>query len=250
MGKNGVGKRTLISGIFDFSQEEGAKAGVGKPITTEFNEYTSNKRKGLKLIDSKGIEMGDHDINKVFNLSKSLIEEKARKGDPIHCIWYCFKSSCLRFEDIEKKTLTLLINQYIDNNLPIIIVITQNYDEEATKIMTDIIKKEFQFLEREIIIMPVIAKNKAFGNQNNKIILEKNGIEELIKVSFEKSKIAIFPALIKSIEEKINQIFAVIRENKKNELKNNLNEIVQKISNEIKEDENIEIIFQNFQILF
>ena len=59
------------------------------------------------------------------------------------------------------------MNQYIDNNLPTIIVIAQNYDEKTTKIMTDIIKKEFQFLEREIIIMPVIAKNKAFGNKNN-----------------------------------------------------------------------------------
>lgn len=132
--------------------------------------------------------MGDQDINEVFNESKSLIEEKARKGEPIHCIWYCFKSRCLLFEDIEKKTLTLLMNQYIDNNLPTIIVIAQNYDEETTKIMTDIIKKEFQFLEREIIIMPVIAKNKAFGNKNNQIILEKNGIEELIKVSFKNRK--------------------------------------------------------------
>ena len=48
MGKTGVGKSTLINGIFNFSQEEGEKTGVGKPITTEFNEYTSNERKGLK----------------------------------------------------------------------------------------------------------------------------------------------------------------------------------------------------------
>lgn len=48
LGKTGVGKSTLINGIFNFSQEEGEKTGVGKPITTEFNEYTSNERKGLK----------------------------------------------------------------------------------------------------------------------------------------------------------------------------------------------------------
>lgn len=33
------------------------------------------------------------------------------------------------------------MNQYDDNNLPIIMVITQNYDDEATEIMTEFIKK-------------------------------------------------------------------------------------------------------------
>ena len=32
------------------------------------------------------------------------------------------------------------MNQYDDNNLPIIIVITQNYDDEATETMTYFIK--------------------------------------------------------------------------------------------------------------
>ena len=103
--------------------------------------------------------MGDFNINEVFKVTKELIEQKAREGNPdklIHCIWYCFKSSNLRFEDIEKSTLTLLMNQYDDNNLPIIIVITQNFDNEATETMTKIIKDEFRYLDRKIIIMPVI----------------------------------------------------------------------------------------------
>ena len=77
-----------------------------------------------------------------------MIEKKVREGDPdklIHCIWYCFKSSNLRFEDIEKETVFLLMNQYDDNNLPIIIVITQNYDDQATETMTNIIKNEVLF---------------------------------------------------------------------------------------------------------
>ena len=31
---------------------------------------------------NKGIEMGDHNINAVFNSTKELIEKKAREGDP------------------------------------------------------------------------------------------------------------------------------------------------------------------------
>ena len=243
LGKTGVGKSTLINGIFDFKENEGAKTGEGKPITQEFEEFTSDKRKGLRFIDSKGIEMGDHNINSVFNSAKELIEKKAREGDPdklIHCIWYCFKSSNLRFEDIEKETVSLLMNQYDDNSLPIIIVITQNYDDESTETMIKFIKDEFRFLNREITISPVIAKEKILVKKNKNFTMEKEGINELIKISFEKSQKAIYPAFVKSIKEKIIQTFAVNTENKKNQLKNELKEIVQKILNEITENEKIE----------
>ena len=243
LGKTGVGKSTLINGIFDFKENEGAKTGEGRPITKEFEEFTSDKRKGLRFIDSKGIEMGDHNINSVFNSAKELIEKKAREGDPdklIHCIWYCFKSSNLRFEDIEKETVSLLMNQYDDNSLPIIIVITQNYDDESTETMIKFIKDEFRFLNREITISPVIAKEKILVKKNKNFTMEKEGINELIKISFEKSQKAIYPAFVKSIKEKIIQTFAVNTENKKNQLKNELKEIVQKILNEITENEKIE----------
>ena len=243
LGKTGVGKSTLINGTFDFPENDGAKTGIGEPITQEFGEYISDKRKGLRLIDSKGIEMGDHNINAVFNSSKILIEERARKGDPdklIHCIWYCFKSSNLRFEEIEKETVSLLMNQYNDNNLPIIIVITQNFDDEATKQMIDYIKKEFHFLNKEMIIMPVVAKEKMQIKKKNQFIIEKEGIDELIKISFEKSKKAILPAIAKSMEVKIKQAFDENVKIKKDKLKNDLKKNVPKILIRVKENNTIE----------
>ena len=63
LGKTGVGKSTLINGTFGFSDDEGAKTGEGKPITQNYEEFISDERKGLRLIDSKGIEMGEYGID-------------------------------------------------------------------------------------------------------------------------------------------------------------------------------------------
>ena len=241
LGKTGVGKSTLINGTLDLSENEKAKTGVGEPVTKEFDEYISDKRKGLRLIDSRGIELEGQNIKVVFDSSKKLIEDRAREGDPdklIHCIWYCFKSSGLRFENCEKEILTLLMNQYDDNNLPIIIVITQNYIAEDTEVMIDYLKKDFQ--NREIIIMPVVAEKKNIGSMKNEIIVKKDGIEELIIESFEKSQKAVLPAVMKSIKEKIIQIFTRNIEIKKNKLKNDIKENIEKILKKIKEQTKIE----------
>ena len=241
LGKTGVGKSTLINGTLDLSENEKAKTGIGEPVTKEFDEYTSDKRKGLRLIDSRGIELEGQNIKVVFDSSKKLIEDRAKEGDPdklIHCIWYCFKSSGLRFENCEKEILTLLMNQYDDNNLPIIIVITQNYIAEDTEVMIDYLKKDFQ--NREIIIMPVVAEKKNIGSKKNEIIVKKDGIEELIIESFEKSQKAVLPAVMKSIKEKIIQIFTRNIEIKKNKLKNDIKENIEKILKKIKEKTKIE----------
>lgn len=225
LGKTGVGKSTLINGTFEFSDDNGAKTGEGRPITQNYEEFISDKRKGLRLIDSKGIEMGEYGIDAAFNSIKELIQSKAINGDPdkfIHCIWYCFKSDNLRFENIEKETLTLLMNQYNDNNnnyLPIIIVITQNYDDNKTEIMEKIIQEEFKDLNRDIKIMPVIAKDYVQKKKNKEDIYKKEGIDELIKISFEKSQKAVYPACLKSITEKTVQAFNLKTEEKKTKIK-------------------------------
>ena len=198
LGKSGVGKSTLINGVFEYQGNEGAKTEFWNPIRGGFKEFISDKRKCLRLIDSNGFEL--QYIDKYFNSIEEFIEKRVIDRDPdklIHCIWYCIESRSFRFHDIEEEILTRLMNQYDENKLPIIIVLTQNYDSEAAEIMTKFIKKEFKGLKRDISILPVIAREYIFKNKNEKIIIEKEGIDELIKVSFEKSQIAIYTSLLK-----------------------------------------------------
>ena len=188
--------------------------------------------------------MGKYGIDEVFNSTKELIEKRGRDGDPdklIHCIWYCFKSSELRFQDVEKETLIKLMNQYDDNSLPIIIVVTQNYDDNITQKMAKLIQDEFKVLNRDIKIMPVVAKDYIRVKKNKQDITEKEGMDELIKVSFEKSEKVIYHAFKKSIQLKISQIFEIKNEEKKNNLKKELDEKCKKILNEIKEIDEINL---------
>ena len=91
-------------------------------------------------------------------------------------------------------------NQYEDNNLPIIIVVTQNYDDNKTEAMIKLIQEEFQTLDKDIKIIPVVAKEWVQIKKKKENKIEKEGIEELIKISFEKSKKAIYPAFLKLIK--------------------------------------------------
>ena len=132
------------------------------------------------------------------------------------------------------------MNQYEDNSLPIIIVITQNYDDNITDTMKKLIQEEFKTLDRDIKIVPVVAKEYVQIKKNKENIIEKEGIDDLIKISFEKSQKSIYPAFMKSIKEKIIQAFEIKTEEKKNNLKKELHENVDKILNEINENDNFD----------
>ena len=123
LGPSGVGKSCLINSIL---KEETAKSGMTKPITKSFNIYESNKMPNIRLIDSRGFEKGNYDVNSFIKEITNYIESQQLKGNPdnfIHCIWYCITGT--RFEDIEEETLQTLSSIYDDSKLPIIVVYTQ-----------------------------------------------------------------------------------------------------------------------------
>ena len=54
LGKTGVGKSTLINAELNLKGDKRAKTNLGKCTTQGFEDYVSNKRPGLRLIDSRG----------------------------------------------------------------------------------------------------------------------------------------------------------------------------------------------------
>ena len=156
IGKTGVGKSTLINSILKLDRSNKAKEGFGLSTTKTFQEYTSNKRPGLRLIDSRGIEIGSHNIKEVIDSVAKHVEDIAKVGDPdkfIHCIWYCIDGNSARIEKEEEDAIKELKDIYEEKKLPVIFVLTKSYDEQGNLI---------QYLNSLGInnIVPVLAKKK------------------------------------------------------------------------------------------
>ena len=118
VGKTGVGKSTLVNSILKLNENNKAKEGYGACTTKCFIEYTSKLIPGLRLIDSRGIEIGKYNINEVIRDVTNYIEINAREGNPdkfIHCIWYCIQNDSSRVEKEEEYAIKEF-NQLYDNN--------------------------------------------------------------------------------------------------------------------------------------
>ena len=191
IGPTGVGKSTLINSILNLNKENSAKTGKGKPITLgEPHSYVSDTVKGIRLYDSRGIDKSNYGIKEVVKSSRDLI-----------CIWYCVTGD--RFEECERDSLIELMKIYDDETLPIIIVYTKAYDENDADEMSKQIKNICNKYNRNIEIVKVVSKDKVMKSQGKKLLIKKNGITDLIKITFGKIEKAVESACFHSIKQNI-----------------------------------------------
>ena len=222
IGKSGVGKSCLINNILELRMpEEGKekKAGIDGAIEkkggfiTKINEaYISNKIKGIRCIDTPGCDLNGHDVQHTINecqkeINKQYYGENGIKKDPsdyVVIIWYCFSGN--RFDDESDVQLIKKIREtYKENQIPVIIVRTEAYDDNDTDEFNKIIKE----LKLDADYIGVIAKEK-FGKQRKNL----NTLVELSITNIQKSLNGEFyKVLSKEIRE--NLIITLKNENEK-----------------------------------
>ena len=253
LGPTGVGKSTLINSIlqFDDKKNEGAKTGIGVPITLgEPKSYENEEKiKGIRLYDSQGIDKDKYEIENLINSVKNLVDNQALTNNPdnfIHCIWYCVTGD--RFEIEERNCLIELMNIYDDETMPIILVYTKAFDDEADEAIEEIKNILYEKIKnRNIEILKVVSKEKEFRFQGENIIIEKSGIKDLMIKTFDKVKKAVKSASFYSIKNQVlNNFKDELKEISENKVKKTIFNSINSLATGIRIKYMSSVIFQLF----
>lgn len=168
-GKSGVGKSTLINSVFG---DELTETGVGKPITDKINLIAKDDYP-IQIYDTVGLELKSikFDIHSIVkSIAKNDIKKLIQKtqatkeiDDDIHVSWYAISGNSARIEDAEIDLINWIINQ----NIPVIIVLTKTFDQtEAEKLKQEILS----IIPNVVDVITTLAKesdaNEAFGIDN------------------------------------------------------------------------------------
>ncbi|WP_084276916.1 GTPase family protein [Anaerovibrio sp. RM50] len=138
-GKTGVGKSTLINGVF---REKLAETGMGEPVT-RYCQRIEKSGVPIRIYDTVGLELDKERQEKAIEDIRNLIQEKIDLGPDhadefIHCLWYCIQADSDRFEETERNFIKTIASEC---DIPVILVITKAYlKKHAREFMEDIMK--------------------------------------------------------------------------------------------------------------
>lgn len=171
IGKTGVGKSTLINNIF---REKLSETGIGKPITKHLKKITK-EGVPINLYDSRGLELSEEVQKKVredINLEIDRINKKSKEEDMIHAVWYCINATSNRIEEFEIQWI-----EELSKRLPVIIVLTQSYTEEA---------KEFEkYIDNLNLNIVAISRLLAQPIKIGGFEIERSGLNELVELTYQ-----------------------------------------------------------------
>jgi GTP-binding protein EngB required for normal cell division/uncharacterized protein (DUF697 family) len=195
IGGTGVGKSSLVNLCFG---KNIAQAGVGKPVTQSLQRFEIHNTP-IVLFDTKGYELGSekHDVflKEVVNYA---IENKMKKENQIHIVWYCIQAPSHRILDLDIK----IIKQFKEIGLPVGIVFTK----------CDLIsEKEMHDMDQEIFrTLPAIPQFQV----TTKPLLKYLDIEKLCSWSIENLpkglKFAFISAQKVSLKEKKEEARSIV----------------------------------------
>lgn len=121
-GKTGVGKSTLINGLF---REKLATTGIGQPVTQHIQKI---EKEGvpLTLYDTRGLELSPQVQQKVKDEINAVFDETKGSEHEIYVTYYCINANSNRIEDTEIDLITS-----ISEKMPVILVLTQSIGQPA-----------------------------------------------------------------------------------------------------------------------
>ena len=155
--------------------------------------------------------MGKYGINEVERDVTDFITQQNKNGIPdkyIHIIWYCFTPLLCRLEQEEVELLERLSNNYSIDALPIILVGTKSNSKQMVKQYKEHFEKSQLKIKFDFI--PVLAKQLDES--------PSSGLDELEKISIEKSKKAIKSQCYQGILQDVKKLFENTLEEKSKEL--------------------------------
>lgn len=200
LGREGVGKSTLVNMILKLDKENQAKTGEGDSVTLEIKKYSNPKIDFLRLYDTQGIGIKeDNKIETIFsNISKlineQIIKEDSNPDDLIHCLWFCFNG---RFGDLEIEILQKLSETYSYKKLPFIIVHTKTFSKHEAKKSIKIIIDKYKISKDNIC--QVLARDEdekeidddSSEEEESESKKKAFGIGELMKKTVDKIEAAV-----------------------------------------------------------
>ena len=240
VGRKGVGKTTLIKYILDLDNNN------INNNPSDFQEYTSQTIKYLKLIEVKGVgydEGPDIICQKIKNYINNLSNSNGQNFNKvIHCIWYCLTDK--RVLEEEEKLFKELTEIYKDNTMPIIFVYTKTKDPAIPQG----IERELHSKNINNNFIRTMARNMKLVSGR---ILEAYGKKDLINTTLKNCTKAMESDMLKIMMQEIsksikNQLIQENRENIKKILDKTKDDFIQNYNGVLNDRDFFEYIINIF----
>lgn len=166
-GRTGVGKSTLVNGVF---ANNPATTGSGRPVTQCISEY---RKEGLPIIltDTKGLEIADY--RNIIKDLEAYITTKNNDTNPdnhIHMAWICIDENSRRVENAE-----IDLCNYLSRVIPVVAVVTKALNDDGFR------QKVKELLPNAKNVVRVNSMEFSIGE----IKVPKMGLEDLVELSME-----------------------------------------------------------------